>query len=257
MNNPNTSSSTSVPVIKPAKVRKARTSKAEKTALVAGTWYPPAHQLVCSHCMICGRTLVDSYSIQMSIGPICREKFGFNEDAEFPMDGDKVRQLLELAVKENGLDPVFVEKVLLQSDIADVRTEKQPHQRRAVNLLVWRGSLERSKGNEADNKLISIIVAAIWYVGYRRVAERASQEVGAVVVRTITDSKGVSLLSVIAPFNMLFQYALKSITGGAARFNRDEKTWELFATKKNEVWEAIKAHHTKGTLIMGARPAIL
>jgi len=38
----------------------------------------PATQLLATHCLCCGRPLVDAVSVESGIGPDCAEKFGFN-----------------------------------------------------------------------------------------------------------------------------------------------------------------------------------
>jgi len=37
----------------------------------------PATKLVATHCCCCGRALLDAQSVEIGIGPVCREKFGF------------------------------------------------------------------------------------------------------------------------------------------------------------------------------------
>jgi hypothetical protein len=40
----------------------------------------PATKMVATHCACCGRPLVDAKSVETAVGPICREKFGFDMD---------------------------------------------------------------------------------------------------------------------------------------------------------------------------------
>lgn len=41
----------------------------------------PATQLVATNCCVCARPLLDAVSVEAGIGPVCREKYGFNIDA--------------------------------------------------------------------------------------------------------------------------------------------------------------------------------
>lgn len=40
----------------------------------------PACQLLASHCIMCSRPLLDAQSVEAGIGPVCREKIGYNSE---------------------------------------------------------------------------------------------------------------------------------------------------------------------------------
>jgi hypothetical protein len=40
----------------------------------------PATRMVATHCAVCSRPLVDAKSVELGIGPTCREKYGFDMD---------------------------------------------------------------------------------------------------------------------------------------------------------------------------------
>ena len=42
----------------------------------------PATKMLATHCCACGRPLVDAASVEAGMGPDCREKYGYNIDAE-------------------------------------------------------------------------------------------------------------------------------------------------------------------------------
>lgn len=42
----------------------------------------PACEMLASNCAICSRPLVDAVSVETGIGPVCREKHGYNAEAE-------------------------------------------------------------------------------------------------------------------------------------------------------------------------------
>ncbi len=42
----------------------------------------PSAKLVATQCSVCGRPLVDAPSLESGIGPICREKYGFNVEVD-------------------------------------------------------------------------------------------------------------------------------------------------------------------------------
>lgn len=42
----------------------------------------PATRLLATHCAICGRPLVDSLSVELGIGPICRAESGFDIEVD-------------------------------------------------------------------------------------------------------------------------------------------------------------------------------
>jgi len=39
----------------------------------------PATKMLATHCMFCNRPLVDAASVEAGIGPVCRERVGYNE----------------------------------------------------------------------------------------------------------------------------------------------------------------------------------
>lgn len=41
----------------------------------------PATRMLATHCAACGRPLVDSVSVEAGMGPDCREKYGYNQEA--------------------------------------------------------------------------------------------------------------------------------------------------------------------------------
>ncbi len=40
----------------------------------------PATRMMATHCVCCGKSLVDAPSLESGMGPICRQKYGYNDD---------------------------------------------------------------------------------------------------------------------------------------------------------------------------------
>jgi hypothetical protein len=62
----------------------------------------PATKLLATHCIICGKELVDAVSVEAGIGPTCREKHGYMIDADESVRA-QVNKLVHHAAARAGL----------------------------------------------------------------------------------------------------------------------------------------------------------
>jgi Family of unknown function (DUF6011) len=60
----------------------------------------PATKMLATHCAACGRPLVDAVSIETGLGPICRDKYGYNTEV-----AETIRKLANTIVYTIALDP--------------------------------------------------------------------------------------------------------------------------------------------------------
>lgn len=75
----------------------------------------PATGLLATHCICCGRPLLDAKSVEANIGPDCREKYGL--DVELPTGARaKANKLIHeaatIACHEDVDDPAVVQRIL-------------------------------------------------------------------------------------------------------------------------------------------------
>ena len=42
----------------------------------------PATRMLATHCAACGRPLVDATSVETGMGPVCRERYGYDARSE-------------------------------------------------------------------------------------------------------------------------------------------------------------------------------
>ncbi len=64
----------------------------------------PATQLVATRCAVCSRALVDAVSVETGIGPECRKKYGFNQEASPEARAEANRLVYRIAARQDGLD---------------------------------------------------------------------------------------------------------------------------------------------------------
>ncbi len=84
----------------------------------------PATKMMATQCAICARPLVDAKSVEIGIGPTCREKYGYNELAgcteEVRTEANKV--IHAIAVDQDGPQVIPGIKRLMELGLAGVVT---------------------------------------------------------------------------------------------------------------------------------------
>jgi hypothetical protein len=179
----------------------------------------PATSMLATHCAACGRPLLDAESVELGIGPICRERFGFDA-AERPADWGRVAEL--------ALDGAWP---------ADSRNW--------ANALVHRIAIEqRGPG-------VPKYIACIDALGFRKLARRIAERVATIIV---VDVEGESLL-VKTPFSVEFNEAVRAVRG--QRFDNARKVRVVPASSRTELWKAIKTAFGPGTMVAGSRLVLI
>lgn len=64
----------------------------------------PATKLLATQCAICGRPLLDAVSVEVGIGPVCREKYGYDYIHQIPEElrAEANRLIYLVAAKQDG-----------------------------------------------------------------------------------------------------------------------------------------------------------
>lgn len=183
----------------------------------------PATVLIATHCICCGRPLVDAASVERGVGPECARKYGY-DDAQGEPDWDAVRRVLDGAP---GISLVY--------------DEADPH--KAANVLV-----HYVAACPVDSSMPA--VAAIDALGFKTLARTLAERMGAIVV----DVEG-DMLVIKAPFSEAFNVAMRRVPG--ARWNRERKARMVPVMQRMQLWSAIKAAFGPGTLVVGSRVAVV
>jgi len=183
-----------------------------------------ATKLVATHCICCGRPLVDAASVERGVGPECARKYGY-DDAQGEPDWDAVQKALELYA--GGEAPCF--------------PERDAH--KAANVLTHHVAACPSDSSWPA-------VAAIDALGFKLLARTLALRLGAIVVETEGDT-----LVVKAPFSEAFNVALRRVPG--AHWNAERKVRTVPAMQRMQLWSAIKTAFGPGTLVVGARVAVV
>lgn len=70
-----------------------------------------ACKVLATACCVCGRPLVDSVSVEFGIGPICREKYGYNDPCS-DADRKRANQLVWQAAVDQKITAEIVQELL-------------------------------------------------------------------------------------------------------------------------------------------------
>lgn len=161
---------------------------------------PQAH-LVAANCVCCHRTLVDSASVEAGMGPTCRAKHGYNDNAETTVE--------------------------LMARAANLLGEAISDPRMTVNSLVWRLSVGKVDVAKA--------VRAIDLLGFHKLARHLAEKLAAPIT---VKSDGEKLI-VEAPFSESFNALRRNIRG--AGWQQATKRHLVPMDQKDALWFAIKA----------------
>lgn len=182
----------------------------------------PAARLLATHCLCCGRPLIDADSVEAGVGPDCRETYGYGLRQGAPdwaaFDAALTGTAAALEVHEQLCDP-----------------------RTVANWLVWRIATHR------DAPAARAYCRAVWALGYHHLAGKIATRLGAVVVTRKGDE-----LVVRARFLATFAPALR-LAGCPSRWDDATKTRRVPASARLALWRAIGTAYGRGTLVVGER----
>jgi hypothetical protein len=74
----------------------------------------PATKMVATHCACCDRPLVDAKSVECGVGPVCREKHGFDIECNEEARAEANKLVYSIAVDRDGLQVVDACKRLFE-----------------------------------------------------------------------------------------------------------------------------------------------
>lgn len=75
----------------------------------------PQTALVAANCCVCGRPLCDSVSVETGIGPVCREKYGYNNGGVTEDDRTEANSLVHRIAVNQRCDQSFTDCERLRS----------------------------------------------------------------------------------------------------------------------------------------------
>jgi len=191
----------------------------------------PVYNMVPTHCSCCRRPLVDATSVEFGVGPICRNKYGYEDAHPVTPDIDAAMT----AVMGKFSDLAFAGRVM--------KAVKADDSRKAANLLncLMAVSLKK-KVSEAD---IMLGTEALATLGYTTLASRVSEVLTAVKIEEVNGR-----VKVVTPYNETFVASTRAIKG--SRYDRDAKCWTVPVTEKAALWGAIKESFS-GEMGMGPK----
>lgn len=203
----------------------------------------PATALVATVCAICNRELVDAVSVETGIGPTCRKRHSHGEAQGAPSWGDVERVALALSARLPEAAPVA---------LPVERTPEAAH--RLANVLVHRIAAD------PHAEAVPHLLAAVSALGYVTLADAIAANLVPLTVRVEPVSDRVLAVSFDRAeargetFERLVA-ALRSVPG---RWWDAATSRNLIPTKQRAaLWGALKGALPSGTIVRGARIAVL
>lgn len=184
------------------------------------TTLSPSSLLVAVFCGACGLPLVDAVSIETGIGPICRRKHGYES-----MQGDANWELARRL-----LGPVAC------LDMAEVG-ESRDWAHAVANRICHRVAVFQ------DGPDVARMVQGLAALGFRRMAARMAERLGAVTVEAEGDE-----LVVRMSFDQSQRCELRSIPGRT--WDRDAHVNRVPVSSRRELWAVLRAG-LPGSLVSG------
>lgn len=197
----------------------------------------PVAQVMPVRCIACGRILVDATSVEIGVGPECRENLGIPEGLHIgPMQADAVR----LALQGLG-DRAMAER--LEEAMAYGG-------RKAANALTYHLARLMQDGVAVpDAHAMSHILALLGYPAFaERVQERlATYEARAQKrapkakkPRVFIEAGADNTLTLVTPYDEAFVAAIRALSG--RKWHAATKAWSIPVAHKPAVWTLLQAH---------------
>lgn len=203
-----------------------------------------------TRCVCCGRDLSDAMSVEMGIGPICRDYLEKADAANWPAFERHVARVI------NDLNSEVVQEWLCSTH----PTQDSDTARKLANSLVFQAA-QVEKGDRAP------FVLALEFLGYAKVAEKifnnskryirsevkrqrealsssplvveVPHEVTLVVKPVVTVTVEGNTVLVKCPYNVKFINVNRNHQLGG-KFNPQTKVWSFDVANKKQVWKLIK-----------------
>jgi hypothetical protein len=180
----------------------------------------PATKLVATACLICRRPLLDAKSVETGIGPVCRERSGFDADPSLP---PKPYQPLGV------LDP---------DRSVQARVDSGNH-RGAANALV------NFAARTNDKELAARAAVQVGRLGYVRLSQAVLEGLSDILIRL---DDGAFLVKASSS-DSRWRWVVEQMGGS---FDRKTKLFSVPAASKRRLWGALKRFH-KGALATGPK----
>ena len=195
--------------------------------------------LIATRCALCGRALLDALSAERGIGPVCWNRAA-GEDAPGPADWTAAAAALALAF------PVGVPAAWTEALGAE-------DARRAVNLCT------RWIAAEPADARVPHLLAAVSSLGYLRVSSALAEHLVPVVhVAAEGDRLAIALGPTVRFGDETFRAfvaAVRAIPG--RRWDGERRANTVPVTSRRELWTALRGVLPPGTVVVGARVAVL
>jgi len=175
--------------------------------------------LLATHCACCNRPLVDSVSVELGMGPICRRKHG-HEMADKPASWD------------------LVKKALATCELSELLVKHGEDQRKVANVVVHRIAALR------EGELVGHLVAILSLLGFIKLAGILAKRLDGVRV-----TREGETLVVETPYNEAFVGKVRALR--CAPWDNVRKVNYVAAKNNKALWAALQSSFPKGTVVVG------
>lgn len=183
----------------------------------------PVYDLNPTHCSVCGRPLVDAVSLEHAMGPICRKKYGYEQQVDLSVEQARaaihlLSDLQNKTVFDKASNAILAEDSRKASNILNL----------AIAVL-----FRKDKGHPD----LAISLKALHEMGYVRLAERLSERLVSV---KIEEKGGYVVLN--TPYDEGFIALVRAIEG--RRWDSEQKAWKVPVGQKKAVWDALQSAYS-------------
>lgn len=102
----------------------------------------PATKLLASHCVACGRPLVDAVSVETGMGPDCRERHGYEQEADEATRKEVNARVFELALWRRDPSAVDLERAV--EDLKEIRARGFVHLADVLEVRLCKVQIEKT-----------------------------------------------------------------------------------------------------------------
>lgn len=176
------------------------------------TYSAPGAADIPSHCVFCGRQLLDAASIETGYGPICANKYVLPHKSEFESEPDRatIASVLELA-------PERLREALASETASGTAG-------RITNVAVYQASLAISYPDQQKNLVIAACQRIALACGFDRVSDRLCElYLRKRSIRMVRQKDG--RIALCTPYSAGFVNAVRNIQGRT--FDSASKCWVI------------------------------
>jgi len=201
---------------------------AELAGMPIPTFFQTEYRLTATNCCVCRRSLRDALSVQLHIGPVCRSRYGYDDEPEITDTMRATAMGMVAALEQTGVMDPLVSKYIVAN---------RTNGRMMNNILVAWASIHYNEKSK-----VLAVTPIIRALGYWRLAGKLEWDRSVVQLRI---DKTTGILEVYTPKNYTYTRDLKETLPLAVKVFNDNgnfKAWQAKASDQQTVMALLSLH---------------